>query len=777
MAQRPRREAATERVPLVKPGPTSNKNSQKTKPSTNALPRKWTTAKSKEKIVNPSDRELDRLSDDFAFPQDDVDYKGYEPPNGHPFPSKVEPPKEKVDEVTIDMTFLEEEVELTGRLTRPQLPYVNSAGIDKLKALIRLQFFKNPNKALEVMPYRVEALAQQAKYEVSSVADVELIREIANLEYREHAPFFSTYSYYIFRLKSILRKFLKPLLYIVLLLLFIIVNCIGLHYFGWRFLFFEIVVCLAAYVVLAIEPPKIVKIAEIQDHCVGPTPCIEISGKYKIMAGTDMVCFAKKYKVGFSTNLSQIWIPRSCVHNEINAYVTRQVTPSVGDSDRRSYLFKAAVKIFVQHFKLPTYEADLENTQFSNFLHDSTYTTGRKKQLTNTYNKYSTDKEVKFFVKAFCKIEVNAPKEIGNRNPRFVSGPGDVYIVAVGPTYKRMWDLKCKTSWKDPILSLDTGFVYTGKMDPGEIGLIVYHFECLGWYCIESDYKRFDGHQECESLEAEFDIYELYNFLPPHIIKLLRLQLDTKGQTRHNVSFKHKGKRASGVPNTTGGNCITNMLLHCAILASNFNLLPVKDYVLLVCGDDCLLFMKEKINFDSFTTAMTEYGHDIKSVMRTPLEYDFITYCSARACDIGNGRLMVPMIGRMPAKSFICTKPLPKNVTLLMHCQEIATGMLYYHWLPVLGSIVNQLARTDLYKHYMDDNPYKVMLRSPVDVDIEAVDDWFEKVYGISSTVVREYCDSIDWSQMGVGHLSYIFDVINRVDGSYNSLCGDQLHA
>jgi len=159
-------------------------------------------------------------------------------------------------------------------------------------------------------------------------------------------------------------------------------------------------------------------------------------------------------------------------------------------------------------------------------------------------------------------------------------------------------------------------------------------------------------------------------------------------------------------------------------------------------------------------------GHILEATYRTPDEYDFLEYCSCRAWNTGEQRVLVPKIGRTLTKNFVTVK---KVENMLEHCVGIALGLAYYEWAPVTGKVVRQLvnARTSKSQVNKLDSDYQITLKSklPFKVDNAVLAAQFERIYGMELSQVENEVNSIDFTLMGVEHVNTTIEALFRVDG------------
>jgi hypothetical protein len=125
-------------------------------------------------------------------------------------------------------------------------------------------------------------------------------------------------------------------------------------------------------------------------------------------------------------------------------------------------------------------------------------------------------------------------------------------------------------------------------------------------------------------------------------------------------------------------------------------------------------------------------------------DVDFLEYCSMRFWDTGETRVLGPKIGRIIGKTFISTDPNLQYDQLGSYVQQVALGMKYYTWIPVLGVFLWKLMEKNLQgeggRNYSMPRSFehKLNLRVEVAVDREAVVRQFYKIYNFDPMYLEE---------------------------------------
>jgi len=504
----------------------------------------------------------------------------------------------------------------------------------------------------------------------------------------------------------------------------------------------------------------------ISDYCTETVDVPEICEGAKVQTPSEFKCQECKFAVGFTICPTDIWIPRLCTHNELNALCYRQLLPAIGTPDGRETAWKTGLHRLTKDLPLVLEEnKDTPEEKLSQFLEK--YPLNRRKQIEAGYIKVNGTYHIgECITKAFVKREWLVGKVLEKRNPRLISGKTDEYLAETGPDYYHMMKHVCKTYWSTVELAIKQSYIYTGGMTGDMIGAVFTHFVERGWQVIEADYSRYDGHNEVEALNAEMQYYG--NVLDPEVIRVLRRQLRTMGRTASGITFKVDGKVASGVINTSFGNTVRGFMIVASYAATRN--MPKEEYCVMQLGDDNIIFVKDIERFDlpKFCEHATTMGHKIEAIYRPDPE--LAEYCSMRFWNIGSGYVLGPKPGRILAKTFVCHDASLTKSDMEAYCVEIARGFKNYRWVPVMGPVVNKLiAKTakmsPAARKALTSNPYKVTLKEPIEVDWSSVYSQFTKIYGIDPRPIEELLANTDL-KMGKAYLHPTLRHIAEVDGA-----------
>lgn len=495
--------------------------------------------------------------------------------------------------------------------------------------------------------------------------------------------------------------------------------------------------------------------------------------KYKPPTSFDD-CKERLYQVGFKFGTDQAYCPTPCSHNLHVALLTRQLTNPLSTREERKAVYQDGLKKFISKSKdWPTFLSIDKELAMENFLEH--FLPVRRGVLRTCYlpeNLVSWPAHTR--VNAFPKVEMCTAKSPAARDPRCISSPDTESLMTIGPEYYAWQKEVCKTNFSSAISCLSQKYIYTGGLDGVAIGAIVTYYESQGYHCIEGDYSRYDGHTEEEAIEAEFDFYTMMG-MTKETLHFFKQQLDTRGGTRTGVRYTVKGKRCSGVINTSLGNTIVGFILAAAMIPDD-----LFDWVVMQLGDDNVFFIRLKNTHPEYDTdhdlvigrllkSMVEIaakaGHKLVAILRTPFEYDFLEYCSQRFWNIGAQRVLTYKPGRVCSKTFCAVK---QQDNMQTYVKDILTGMRYSWFVPVLGVFIKQLAsqnptKKDCYKSHQ----YSPTISGKLEVDETVIRTQFKRVYGFEAEELEKDLMSLDLGAVGVTYDSELIETLLRVDGAW----------
>lgn len=509
------------------------------------------------------------------------------------------------------------------------------------------------------------------------------------------------------------------------------------------------------------------------DVCTDPLFEVPKPDDVKCYEGTGISCNPKTYSVGFTTAREAIWVPRSCCHNERVALYKRQLLPALGDADERKRMWQTAV-VGLYNDPVDTLGApfpdwrDLAQAEVSYIPHLDgrrriMYATAWKHLVKTPHTHCKTN--------GFVKREVLLGRPSHKLDPRFISAKQETYWARSAAQYYSFYKDLTRMVWPDDALYLaDKCAIFAGGLKANTLGELVSMNEARGWYAVESDLSRCDGHMEVEALEAEMWIYE-HTGCPRDILDELCKQLVTDGSTPSGIRFFVPGKRASGVINTTLGNSLLCLAMYDSFFRSKG--VPSSEYQIIQLGDDNVIFTRELFDFHELEEWCFRFGHKVEAVLRgnTQDAYDRITFCSGYFWDIGGVRVLGPKPFRCLAKTFVPTVPLnPRQLSL--HLGGVAASYKNYAWIPVLGEVCRRiLEHHQVGKIQRPVNP-TALGGAAVRVDDAAVHRHFVELYGMAPEKFEPVLDEVDFARTGIVVRSPLFRYCGEIDGVFDE--GDE---
>lgn len=493
----------------------------------------------------------------------------------------------------------------------------------------------------------------------------------------------------------------------------------------------------------------------------------------------------KPVPVGFTTQMSGLWLPRkNCWHNEALSVVSRQlygVNPKSTSQGR---------------FEVYDLGRRIATALWDNVGHvlpdpgvaQETYLKGKSKAqvriFTNGLEKLVAGASIEYRAASFVKVEMGGEKNPEDRHPRCICGSHQdgTYIASIGPKYYAFQHECVRVLFKAKENPLDSFFVYTSGMSGEQVGGLIAHLEDLSHWVIEVDLKRCDGHNSVEARQAERRWYK-DNGLDDETLEVLAHDDSGAGRTTQGFKFTCGSSQMSGRPDTSWGTSIRLTFVdfvygawknyrlsygHNASLISSWNKFykwarTVKGFDSLIeeykrnptrgirLGDDGAMAHAEEPDPTVIDFVYTRAGHEASIKIWAPDQYDHLTFCSSPFWDIGNGRRCM---GNFPFHTLSKTWMNSDNTILQQDLpgfmRGVAMGFKHSTWIPVLGTVVMQLAsikadvRND--RQYIESLQYKIRNTSAVlDVDPSSVARHFEAIYGVPPSFF-DYLREVDFT-------------------------------
>lgn len=447
--------------------------------------------------------------------------------------------------------------------------------------------------------------------------------------------------------------------------------------------------------------------------------------------------------LGYGAFAAKPYWPRQCYHNERLSLTNRVLFKIKAEEG----LWRQAYDRFNMQFHNVNVVSAMEFEDFVQHVRGAK----RKEYIKADADLFRKMSISTFPTMGFLKDEFSVGKPEGEVVPRFISGKGSEYAVEVGRYIYPLTQYLKKECFG---LNMDNQFIYAGGNTAEELGDFIHQMEVDGWIPYENDFSKWDGHLSEEALECEMDFYEQFG-LPDHIMSMLRSQLVSKGRTmKGGIKFSCRGKRASGVPNTTLGNTLLNFMIH------NFVLGDI-EFKLICMGDDCIIFVREELDEGNCVANFKRFGMKAKLFTRT---YDTLEFCSARFWRNGNTRIMGPKPGRIIARTFYDKQMRgPKAQVKLLRGQVVGLKPAATY-VPVLSHIIphmySQLGYGDIIRTRQWEGKITC---SKHNFDPAAIDQWCE-IYGLSEHDYWEFVRYVEGTTMPALLDHYVLDRMLEVD-------------
>lgn len=235
----------------------------------------------------------------------------------------------------------------------------------------------------------------------------------------------------------------------------------------------------------------------------------------------------------------------------------------------------------------------------------------------NLYGCFKKDARIKAFVKVEKfpkgKLLQSAPRLICSRNPKYILE----LMQFIKPIDKRLRWLQSRYSKYPAIVK---GLNQTQRAQ---------RLTDVCWYhdyvIISLDAAKFDAHVSYELLEIEHSVYNgVYD--NDRLRELLTWQLINRGGTR-DVRFQTYGRRMSGDANTSCGN---NLLMF-MMLYTIMRRLKIKEYELMIDGDDCLVIIRQRdreLFYNNFRWIFLDFGCEI-TIGGIHTNYKDVVHCQS----------------------------------------------------------------------------------------------------------------------------------------------------
>jgi len=151
-------------------------------------------------------------------------------------------------------------------------------------------------------------------------------------------------------------------------------------------------------------------------------------------------------------------------------------------------------------------------------------------------------------------------------------------------------------------------------------------------------------------------------------------------------------------------------------------------------------------------------GHEYE--VNHPVDWDHASYLSAIPWQVGlNKRVLGPNPVRGLAKTFIAKDAAMPVDRMPNYILGIARGFKHYAWVPMLSHICASVENDERVSRFGRDgeNPYRVQLRNPTDVDMAYVEQHFLNLFGTLPSEF-DWMAKVDWTVPGKRYTSLAFN-------------------
>jgi len=254
-----------------------------------------------------------------------------------------------------------------------------------------------------------------------------------------------------------------------------------------------------------------------------------------------------------------------------------------------------------------------------------TFPKNQREEMEESWEKYKQgDFSWSDFKKTSCFIKIELQPCFMNTKlkefcPRCICACPPMIKPVIGP-----WCRSALDSLVEYYSYLDPVFVEV-KSTAEQVGMWVSYwwpkFDTHG----KADHHRFDKHEGEFIIAEECRIYEAFGLKGDRLRVMATQIAPVSGVGRRGCHFKRTGFRRTGVPNTTLGNTIVNLLCYLSYFNS-VDALPGRDYVVMVHGDDSIVFMRSGLELKLQET-INSIGFDIDFTLCDSISK--IRYCSS----------------------------------------------------------------------------------------------------------------------------------------------------
>jgi hypothetical protein len=415
---------------------------------------------------------------------------------------------------------------------------------------------------------------------------------------------------------------------------------------------------------------------------------------------------------------SAIIIPDSCLDSSLRALETRQALAHAPVSRSREDL----IEMYVQRlFPLLIRTDQVNRYPVLKWIAEANWSGGKRKEVLSELQNFGRiGKEEGNRRKTFTKKEVGLKASIEPHNfrERCIQGCLTMYNIWLGPWVYAI-SKYVKNNWNG-----EDGVIHYACRSNEKMGALVTDAYDRGLTSvIESDFSKFDSHQDTRILTAECDMHlQLLAGDGQEFRRLFRYQLHTEGGMNgfddgSYIRYSGDGRRASGVQNTSIGNTLVNAMAQvCCLVAGSSEAQVVewikgRDFMFHLLGDDMLFQGRPEV------AAAYKRGCYFFDILGLPAEViyrdDIIgaTFLRRTVYSGPRGFNLLPMPGRILQRSFVRMPGAVYNrVERQLYVRVVAEGLLHqYRGVPVMHELLEKLI--ELTSGVMSKTSYKTRQR------------------------------------------------------------------
>jgi len=277
---------------------------------------------------------------------------------------------------------------------------------------------------------------------------------------------------------------------------------------------------------------------------------------------------------------------------------------------------------------------------------------------------------------AFVKREKLIASEPGGKQPRLIQAPSDLHKVVLGPFIVSV------TRFFQDFFDIRNKIYFAIGGDASVYGQWFQNHWCYEQF-VECDFSRFDSTISTQALRFEQLVYGMFS--PTDLEKtVLAKQLVRRVRSSHGHVFTVPATRGSGDPNTTCG----NTLICGMAMAYAFNVAGVKDFKIIVGGDDSVVALNGEVDLKLISVVLNGLGFVPEMKLCT---IEQVTFYSSVPVRTEEGCILTPKLGKTLVKFGYSVVPHPSPSYWL---KQVATGgMALFHHIPFMFSLFENLRR------------------------------------------------------------------------------------